>query len=217
MAFKGHMSDGGEFEQPTPGMQAAVLSRIIDWGTQEWGQFGPARRVQLVFEVAQTVVAGPDAGKHMTTSNIYTLSFNSKSNLMRDLQSWRGRAYGPDDEIDLHACIGRPAMLNLVKDDHKGRVNISSVSPMPQGMPPLTADSPPLVFDLDAPDWSAWDRLHEKTREKIAMSPEYKQASGHKAEPSQVTRNPSGSRGYAADPVSEGHTPAVDFDDDIPF
>ena len=217
MAFKGHMGSGGDFQQATPGMVSAVLARIIDWGTQEWGTFGPARRVQLVWEINEEVAAGEFAGKHLTVSNIYTLSFNEKSNLMKDLQSWRGRAFGPDDEIDLHACIGKPAMLNLVVSPKGDRINVGSVSPMVKGMQPLVPDQQPLVFDLDEPDWDAWARLHEKTQEKIAVTKEYKAATGHKAQPSQVTRNPSGSRGYAADPVSDGHTPAVDFDDDIPF
>lgn len=226
--FKSKVGESsGSFEQPAPGLVVGVLSRIVDWGTQDWGQYGPKRRVQFVWEVAQTVESGEYAGKHMTVSQMYTLSFNEKANLVKDLQSWRGRTYGAGEEIDLLAALGKSAMLNLVEVP-KGQytnININGVMPMARGMMPLAPDEEPWSFNLDEPDWDQFNRLSERAQETIAATLEFKSAKGIKAQPSNVIRNESGSRSYAPDPVSAGNLPErepgiddePDFDDDISF
>lgn len=216
MSFTGKKSESsGSFEQPDPGLQAAVLIRIVDWGTQDWGNFGPKRRVQFVWEVAQEVAEGEHKGDHLHVSKMYTLSFNQKSNLMGDLESWRGRAYDPGDEIDLETALGKPCMLTLVAEQ-KGEylnVNVKSVSAMPQGMLPITPDAKPFSFNFDDPDWDNFAELPQKTQDKLAITAEYKTAMGLKAESSKVVEQPSGARHYTPDPAVEGN----DFDDDIPF
>lgn len=215
MSFSGKkQTGGGDFQNPTPGTVGSVCSRVIDMGTQD-SQWGPKRRVLVSWEIDEKM----SDGRPFLVSSSYTLSFHEKSALLAMLESWRGKAFGSDENIDLKSIVGKPALLNLVEVEGKNGgafVNVKSVSPLPKGMPAIAPADGTTIFNLDEPDWDAFNDLSEKLQEKIAASPEYKQAMGHDPTTQGVVQSPpkkatSVPRGEPAEPM------AADFDDEIPF
>jgi hypothetical protein len=135
----------------------------------------------------------------------FTLSLHEKANLRQTLEAWRGRKFTPDEikaGIPLEKMLGAYAFLTLVESEREGKTyaNIASISPLPKGMPKPDGVSDLVLFDLDAPDWQAFDKLSKKTQETIMASPE-----GVKA---------FNSRGSSATAASD---PFADLAEDIPF
>ena len=93
--------------------------------------------------------------------------------------------------------------LRLQPDDEI-QINISSISPMPRGMPKPNGVHPLVVFDLDNPDMKAFDDFYPKLQDTIRDSVEWKaRASVPKPAP-------------APAPAPAGAT-FEDMTDDIPF
>ena len=215
MSFAMKAVNGGDFANPSPGTVGAVCTRIIDMGTQE-SQWGPKRRVLLSFEIDEEM----SDGRRFIVSSSYTLSFHEKSALRQALEAWRGKTFAEGEEFDLGAVLGKPALLNLVESD-KGYTNIKSISPLPKGMPALEPDGEVLAFNLDAPDWDAFNDLSERLQEKIQASPEYQKAMGKaksSAAEERVAKPASSRVKMESAPKSEPAEPLpADFDDEIPF
>lgn len=101
------------------------------------GQFGTKHKVRLIW---QTEVAMPD-GKPYLVDQRYTLSLDERSNLRRDLEAWRGRAFTLAEAagFDLERLIGVPCGLVVVHKQGKeaGKVfaNIQAVLPAMPGAP----------------------------------------------------------------------------------
>lgn len=191
-------TESADFERPEPGTYGAALARIIDLGTQDTN-FGPKRLVRFQWELDEKMSGD---GRPFLVTKRYTLSLNAKANLRKDIESWRGKSYGDDAKVPISALLGQPCMLTLSESEDGKYINVTGVSKLPKGMTPYQPETDLLMFHLDAPDWSVFDLLHEKTRELIAQSPEYREAkSGGKRQTEQVAE-------MATDDAP---------DDDIPF
>jgi hypothetical protein len=195
------------YEAPPPGNHIARCYALVDLGTQEKtyeGKVtGKARKIRFQWELLGGDVMKD--GRPFSVSKSYFVSLHEKSTMRRDLESWRGRAFSPEEEgaFDLETVVDKYCLLNIVQEaDGKGNVyaNIATISPLIKGMAKPSPVSDSFVFDLDRFDAELFEKLGDRTKQIIMLSPEWAQISGSPSAPSAPK---------AA--TNDG------FDDDIPF
>jgi len=174
-------SGNGKYAERKPleaGAYAAVCDMIVDLGVQPspGGQFAPKRTLMVRFQIPSERVEitknGETKSLPAVISRTLGLSLNEKATLRQLLQSWRGRAFTSDElkRFDLANVLGKPAFINVthsVKGD-KTYANLTSIMPLPKGMPAPTLESEALVYSTDTPDAAVFDKLPEWVQDKIA-------------------------------------------------
>jgi hypothetical protein len=103
---------------------------------------------------------------------------NEKSNLRKDLESWRGRGFTEQEckAFDITKLLGVPCMLNVIhKTNNKGNkyATIGSISPIPKGL-----ECPPQVNKSFMLSYAEWDHdkfllLPEWLRKELEETPEF--------------------------------------------
>lgn len=174
------------FQLAPAGNHLARCYQIIDMGTQKsdfQGTVSYKREVRIVWEMFAQDDNGPimmNDGRPFSISKDYTLSWNDKSNLRKDLQAWRGRPFNDDElkRFDLNNILGHFCMLNVIqyqKMNGKDGVKIAGISAVPAAM---KANLPAPVnknvtFNLFTPDYEVFDAFPDWLKEKIQSSPEW--------------------------------------------
>ena len=201
------------FTPVPPGMHLARCYRIVDLGTQksEWqGEVKHLHKVMLQFEVHGEDENGKplvtNKGEPMTISKNYTLSLGEKAALRKDLQTWRGKDFTPDElrGFELKNILGHWAMLSVAKStggNGKEYTNIMTVNPVlasvrKAGMPEPFNETG--LFYIDNPDMEMFETFSRNLQEKIQSSPEWQARSKHAAKP-------------------KGGSGFDDLDSDVPF
>ena len=145
---------------PTPaGVHHAVCYAAIDIGTQPaFGRFPARRKVMLIWELPEerieVTVNGAPTMLPRSISKEYTLSTGAKSNLRKDLASWRGRDFTPEEieEFEVGKVVGANCQVCVVHkpsaDGSRIYANVQSIMPLPKGVQKLTPENPALVFDI---------------------------------------------------------------------
>lgn len=181
-----------QFELAPADTHIATCYRVIDLGTQhfEWqGKVSRNHQIMLSWELAAMM----EDGKPFTMHKYYNYSFNEKSNLRIDLESWRGRPFTEEEikQFKLFNLFNVPCLMGVVHESKNGKVRakISSIVKLPKGMA-----SPPLVnktvdFDLGEFTQAAFDSLSDGLKEKISHSPEYQQIHQKKSSSSEDNVN----------------------------
>lgn len=202
MGFPRAENKGGG-ELPPEGTHVARCYRLVDLGTQYSERFKTqARKIIIGWELPAATM---EDGRPFAINKWYTLSWHKKSNLRKDLQSWRGRPFEGDDEqyFDLTKIVGQACLLNIIHEkNNEGeiRARVQSIMALPAGHANTPAAvNPPFIFSLDEFDPKAFDSLHEATQDIIKQSLEYK--------------------AMGSQPATDGPPPAgPDWeDDDIPW
>lgn len=177
------------FKPVPPGMHLARCYRIIDLGTQTseyQGQVNKARKVMIQFEIHGEDEAGnalvTDRGEPLTISKNYSISLGEKASLRKDLSTWRGRDFTPEERkgFELTNILGHWAMLSVGKtigNNGKEYTNILGINPVPAsikkaGLP--EAHNEAKTFDIENPDLDFFDTFSIYLKEKIEASPEWK-------------------------------------------
>lgn len=199
---------GKEFESAPIGNHLGRCVGIIDIGTQEQnyeGKTSYARKIVVRWELPnETISEGDWAGKPFVVSKFYTASLGEKANLRKDLVSWRGREFTPDElkGFDAKNILDKPCMVNVTHND-KGKAKVSGVSPVPKGLTVPGRVNDVLYFSLEADEFKAgvYETLSDFYKEQIKKSPEWGDLHGD------GTRIQRGSKPDHFD----------DFKDDIPF
>ena len=177
--MKLNTNTGGSTEriEPKTGLTQAVISSIVDLGTQETN-FGAKRQVMFTFELPhQTHVFDEEKGAQPLIRNkTYTMSLHEKAGLRKAIRGILGKDLVDGADFELFDLIGNNCMINLVEgtgNDGKKYINIDSITPLMDGMAEV---EPAEVkrFDLDAFSFDDYMGLYNWVQEKIAMSPEYK-------------------------------------------
>ncbi|MGZ8217875.1 phage replication initiation protein, NGO0469 family [Methylomagnum sp.] len=240
------LTDSGDsFELAPAGTYAARCFKILDLGTQRvtWqGSETSAKKILLMWELAD-----PDArmsdGRPFIISKRYTASLNEKSALRKDLESWRGRPFTPEElrSFDVAKLLGQPCMMSILHVDKAGRTfaNISALMKLPRGLPLTEAANEPVAWDFDKPDWDVFEKLSPRLQEVLTSTPEYARIpNGPKAPPANTAPSTTPAPARHAPPPVAGweHLPPAsrpsalapppapapaggveDFDGDIPF
>ncbi len=154
---------------PVPtGMHLARCYRIIDLGTQKTefqGTIKYAQKVLIQFEVfgedenGQPLVTSK--GEPMTIGKRLTLSLAEKATLRKDLSTWRGRDFSPEElrGFELKNLLGVYAMITVTRtmgNNGKEYTNIATINPVlpaikKQGLPPGV--NPLGIFAISSPTW----------------------------------------------------------------
>lgn len=214
-------SEGSSNFIPVPtGMHLARCYRIIDLGTQKSEYMGNVKQLHKM--MLQFEVHGEDAegnptvtakGDPMTVSKNFTVTLAEKSTLRKDLQSWRGRDFTPDElrGFELKNVLGQWAMITVVETENNGNTytNISNINPVPaaikkNGLP--DGKNELKIFSIDEPDMELFESFSDNLKNKIRQSPEWDRLYGS----AEIT---------SSQPVTKSAPPANfdDMADDLPF
>lgn len=179
-------SGGGNFRPVPVGVHVARCIALIDLGTQEvnfQGDIKLQHKALVKWEVLGVDDADKplvdDEGRPLTISKRYTMSLSTKARLRADLAAWRGRDFTADElkAFDVSKLLGAYCMLNVQHKDADGGktyANVASITPLPRAVPKPTGVHELVRFDLDEPDVAVFESFHEKLREIIAASVEWK-------------------------------------------
>lgn len=156
-------SSGQDYGVIPAGVQHAVCYQVIDIGTQPaFGNFPPRRKVKIVWELPNEkimVQAKPGQAPGAiemprAISKDYTLSTDSKANLRKDLEAWRGKPFTTEEAqgFEVGKLIGANCQLLVVhkpsKDGSKTYANVGAVMPLTKGAVKLKPENPTLVWDI---------------------------------------------------------------------
>lgn len=174
-------SAGGNYPERKPleaGAYAAVCDMVVDLGVQAspGGQFAPKRTLLLRFQIPSERVEitkdGETKSLPAVISRTVGLSLNEKATLRQLLQSWRGRAFTPEElkKFDLVNVLGKPAFINVTHSvkGEKTYANLTSIMPLPKGMTPPALEGEALWYTPDAPNPDTFDKLPTWVQDKIA-------------------------------------------------
>jgi len=189
MSLIAKSTGGTEFKNPPTGNHLARCYRITDYGSQV-SKFGTQRKILITWELhGEDDDGNPlcmDNGEPFAVSSYYTLSLSTGASLRTMLEQWRNRSFTIDElsGFDLKNILGQWCMVSVANDkgaDGKEYCNVKAVSPVPSaikksGLPDGVNDI--VLFSLDNFDKKVYDSLSEKTRAKIAQSPEYQRITG---------------------------------------
>jgi len=138
---------------PVPaGTHHAVCYGVIAVGTQPSEKFTPRQKIIVCFEIPAERIIIKDQDLPRGISKRYTLSLNEKSNLRKDLQSWRGKPFTPTelDGFDVSKVIASNCLITVLHSDRAGAVyaDITSISALPRQMASVRPENQPLYFNL---------------------------------------------------------------------
>ena len=237
---------GSAYTPCPPGSYMARCVRLLDLGTvttDYQGEAKTAHKCLLAFEVLDPETRRDD-GAPFVLSKRYTLSLHEKAALRKELASWRGRDFTPEElkGFDLRNILGQPCFVSVVETTKGDRTysNIASIMKAPKGMPVPESVEPLLYWSMSdtAPNWEAFALLHPKLVEQIEQTPEFKRLTPPKriavtsqpAMPAQTAQNapgraaaaqaipaPAQARQTAPAPSYESASGFEDMDSDIPF
>lgn len=172
---------GGSFELCPPGNHVARCYSMIEIGTVHDETFNVSRRlVRVSWELPnEKKVFDKDKGEQpFSIHKKYTISMNEKSNLRKDLESWRGKGFTEQEckAFDITKLLGATCMLNVIhKNNNKGNkyATIGSISPIPKGL-----ECPPQINKSFMLSYGEWDHekfslLPEWLRKELEETPEF--------------------------------------------
>lgn len=201
---------GGDFKPAPEGTHVARCVGLIDIGTHHGEYQGtPTVRNQVIvrWELPNEIAEYEGQKRPLLVSKFYTNSLGEKANLRKDLVSWRGKEFTPEElmKFDLQNILDKPCLLTVVHND-KGKAKVTAVSGMAKGMACPPAANEAFAFWMDEWDGSEDDEtfadLPDGFQKLIKESDEYHAMFEDSPPP------PTGG-------TSKGKT--NDFDDDIPF
>lgn len=171
-----------EFEQIPAGVYLARCYKMVDIGTQrihtaKWGD-KEVRQVIITWELLQDDDGKPvfmeDGKSVFSVSQKYTLSMNKKSNMRKDLDSWRGVPFTEEEaaEFDITKLLDKFCKLQVVhnKQGDKTYSNVNSImntSKTAKGVNEVVG------FSIDDPDMEVFNKLPEWLQDKIRESAEW--------------------------------------------
>jgi hypothetical protein len=152
-------SEGGtKFPVMDAGVYQAVCYAIYDLGHQYSPQFEKSsHKALIVWEIPSERIDITKDGVAMNLPRVasmqFTMSLNDKANLKKFLESWRGRAFTPEELVgfDISKLVGANCMLQIIhrSKDGKTYANVSAVLPLYKGMKKLEAENPIVVYKLE--------------------------------------------------------------------
>lgn len=170
-----------EREVPDEGTTFGICIWVIDLGTQINRMFGSrSRKVLITWELPDNIMK---SGEPFVVSKQYTASLGGQANLRKDLKTWRGKDFTPEEAkagFDPKRLLKVPAMLTISHNETETKkyVNVIGVAKVPAQMKAHIAEyklaNATKFFDLEEPDWNVFETLPEWIRKIIQESPEYK-------------------------------------------
>jgi hypothetical protein len=118
------------YTPPPEGVWAAVCVDVADLGMVK-NKFDDSKpdqhKCRIVWELSEKM----DDGRPYTTQKTYTVSLHEKASLYKDLKSWRGKAFTPEElaGFDVEKVIGAPCQIVISHEEKDGLVygNITAI------------------------------------------------------------------------------------------
>lgn len=174
MATYASDTGGGKDFDPVPeGSHLAVCDMFVDLGVQP-STFGEKKKIYLRWQIpalrAEYEKDGVKVNQPMAIGGTYTLSLAEKSALRPMLESWRGRAFTPDElkKFDVTTIIGAPCLITVShkpKDGGGVYANVGTVAKLPAGVPAPTLEGEALLYDAD--NLGTFEKLRPWLQDKI--------------------------------------------------
>ena len=173
--------EGQEFERtlPVEGLDQGVLYSILDLGTQT-SKYGDKRKLELSFELPNQKheFKEGEGEKPLIVSEMYTMSFNTRSNLFKDISTILGSTPGKD--FDLFSLIGKTCNLNIGHNT-RGKETfavVKNIFKMGPDSPQLTGEMPTKTLSLDPKEFDieVFKSLPTWKQDLIGKSPEFQKA-----------------------------------------
>jgi len=161
-------------EIPAEGNYKGTLVHIIDLGTQvnKNPAFADAPKVHLGYELAGRKRKD---GQPFVVSTKFTFSSSPKSNMAKTLKKWLG-VKNPA-EYDLVDALKKDANLVIEHSEDGQYANITEINKY--SGPKLRPETKPISLFLDDTfEQDVFDKLWDKIKETIALSPEYDEVVG---------------------------------------
>lgn len=151
------------------GTYPAVCYSVIDLGTQYneyWGKSSP--QIVITWEIQSLRIEYEKDGEKRegprVISKTYTNVLHEKSNLYKDLLSWRGKPFTVEEAegFDVSNVLGANCILTIINVEKNGRTyaNIAGVSKLMTGLPKKQPENELVKFDItdteipeSIPDW----------------------------------------------------------------
>ena len=173
------------FEKAPSGSHIATCYKVIDLGSQI-NDFGKGEKkvqhqVRITWKLPHAAMAD---GRPFSIGKSYTLSSNEKSNLVNDINAWRGKPFTPAEfgAFDIEKLISHSCFLQVVHATSKaGKLyaKVNAIMALPAGQKAVPLANKPTVFGLANFDRTVFEGLPEYWRNTIAASPEFKELMGH--------------------------------------
>src|SRR5215831_6323651 len=142
-----------EYPVHPAGLFQGVCVDVVDLGLVDVTFNGKTRQQNKLRVVWQSEERRDD-GKPFLLSRRYTASLSEKASLRKDLESWRGRPFTPEelDGFDIENLLAVNAYLNVLHAERDGKTypNVASVAPLKKSTPRMTASD--YVREKDRPE-----------------------------------------------------------------
>jgi hypothetical protein len=164
------------------GTHIATCYSMIHIGTVEWEYQGEKKwsnKVRFTFELPNEMRDFGGEQKPMVISKEYTLSLHEKSNLRKDLESWKGASLTAEDmrSFDITQLLSKSAMLSIIHKTSKGGnefAQIGNVSAPMNGMEIPKQINETFIFNYEDNFNQEWlDIQPQWIQEQIKASSEY--------------------------------------------
>ena len=207
-------------EQIEPGNYQGVCHRYVDLGTHHVDYtfeskhiVGDYHKVQITWEIPDERIEITRDGEKLDLPRViskeYNLTLGKKSNLRKDLQSWRGRDFTKTEleGFSLKNILKANAVVNILHNE-KGYAYVAAVTPLMKNMAKKEPENPVIGFSIDNDGFDNIPELPEWIETKIKNSLEY----GVYEDKPTGTFEPE-----TPDPYTEDGDPGYSVEDDIPF
>lgn len=177
---------GGDFTPTPAGQHVAVLTRLIDLGTQPGSQMfpDPKHKILLGWEIpGERVKWEKDGQEHDGPALHYermTFSMHEKAILRQRLESWRGRPFTEEEysTFDMKNLLGVGAFIQISHDHKDGKTyaNMQAIMLPPGGKESWPKPEGDVIYvSLDPVDFdrAQFDKLSDGLKETIQKSPEW--------------------------------------------
>lgn len=188
------MKFGTQYENAPSGSHIARCIGLVDLGTQQHpgfqgGEAYASRDVRITFELPLERMTGkfdPQMkGKPFGVSKTMKQSLHPKSNMRKLLEGWRGKKFSAEELAKFNPVklLGQPCRLTLIENGDY--VNIDSISSLGKQDKCPAQINPSTFFSLEPDEFSmeTFNKLGQKTKEKIQQSPEWSSLNNGNDEP----------------------------------
>jgi hypothetical protein len=166
-----------EFTLAPAGTHLARCVQLIDMGTQYSEYYKKSSHKILIGWELPTEL---DGDSPFLVWKRYTCSLSKKSNLFRDLESWRCRPFAKEEleGFKLAGIVGAPCMLTIVHNETQTDqgpniyANVGTVSGVIKGLSVPDQVHPTIIYDIDDHDEVVFQTFSDNLRATINKAAE---------------------------------------------
>jgi hypothetical protein len=183
MAIPASDSGGGNFEPLKPDSYVARCYQMVHIGTVPEtyeGKHKMQNKVMITFEIPSEMrtYREEEGERPASISKEYTVSLGENATLRKDLESWRGKPFTPDElkAFDLEKLVGAPCMLNIIEKltQNGPKPRIATINKLHKDLKCPDQINPSRVLSYDKFDLTLFESLPEFLKDKVKSSLEYK-------------------------------------------